>query len=400
MEEHIIERLSRQLGTGVNRRSLAGLGVASWVMTPTDTEGKRKKKKKKKKKPTPPTTKPPAKGCKPACGSGFTCANGACVSTTNLQAAIDAAAPGATVTLDPGTWRLTSTLLIDQDLTLRGDGAGHTILDGANAVRVLTVQAGATVTLENLTIANGKDAAESDSCGGIVNEGTLHLRGVEVSNCEAEDTGGILNNGTLHLYEGTRIHGNRGGTGGIFTGEWASLTLHPGSVIISGNSGEWAGGLNAFKCPVTMAAGNRISGNSAQYGGGVVVYETTFTMQDGSIIGGSTPADANTAEEKGGGVMNRGIVTLESGSQVIGNSAAQGGGLFNDAHTGSITLKAGSRVSGNSATEGAAIYNDAGATIIQSGGLVCGNIPLNNQCEKWIGSISGACPVSGGVCPT
>ena len=75
--------------------------------------------------------------------------------TQGLQDAIDAAEAGATLTLCAGTWNLTTTLDITRDLTLIGAGAGKTVLDGGDAVRVLYVETGATVTPQDLTIRNG-----------------------------------------------------------------------------------------------------------------------------------------------------------------------------------------------------------------------------------------------------
>ncbi|MFT4040178.1 MAG: hypothetical protein QM692_18500 [Thermomicrobiales bacterium] len=409
-DEHIIERLSRNLGHGVSRRQLGGLarlGAAAWALAAIDADAKKKKKKKKRKKkpaqnpgPTPPTTSPPT-GCTPACGAGTTCVNGVCVSTANVQALINATAAGGTVTLPAGTSLLSSTLVIDRDLTLRGAGAGQTILDGAHAVRVLTVNTGATVIVEDLTITNGMDGPSSDySSGGITNLGTLTLRGVRITNCEGDWVGGIYNVGfvgVLHLYDTTVRDNTSSSTGGILSGERASLTLHEGCVI-SGNSGRSGGGLRSFKSTTSMT-GTRISGNSAERGAGIYNYESSVTIGDGCVVGGDTPADANTATSYGGGILNQGTVVVESGAKVVGNSASQGGGAYNDAFRASLTFKAGSRVSGNTATTGAAIWNDAGSTVIESGALVCGNTPNNQQCGTWTGSITGACPVSGGTCP-
>ena len=78
--------------------------------------------------------------------------------TQGLQEAIDAADPGATLTLCAGTWNLSATVVIAEDLTLVGAGAGQTILDGGITTRVLQISAGADVTVKNLTITKGRAA--------------------------------------------------------------------------------------------------------------------------------------------------------------------------------------------------------------------------------------------------
>jgi hypothetical protein len=154
--------------------------------------------------------------------------------TDDLQASIDVASPGETITLCPGTWELTSTVRITQDLTLVGAGAGQTVLDGrGNPIRVLQIATGATVKVQDLTITKGVSTAGFDG-GGIDNKGTLRLLGVTVTDNMSESGGGIANFGTLTLAAGS-VTGNTADVdgGGIYN-DGGLVTLEGGNSV-SGN---------------------------------------------------------------------------------------------------------------------------------------------------------------------
>src|SRR5262249_43243476 len=115
-------------------------------------------------------------------------------SGTSLREAIAFADknPGAdTITFAPG---LTGTLrlalgqlpALTDDTTLTGPGADRLTIDAHGASRVLQVNAGATVSLSGLTLANGS----SPSGGGIYNTGVLTLTNCTLSGNTATGEGG------------------------------------------------------------------------------------------------------------------------------------------------------------------------------------------------------------------
>ena len=219
-------------------------------------------------------------GCCPPgatpCATDGTCPRGCdvCASGcpfTTLAAAVAGTPAGGTIRICPGTYP-TNSVSIDKNLTIVGAGSGSdpatdTILSGGNTNRILTIL-GATVTIRDLTVTEGKGA---DRTGGIevVLNATLTLERVEVvgntttiaptsgnaggglgvsagstaiikASRVANNTvqggpaavgGGIFNGGTLTV-EATRVEGNtaRGG-GGIFNSRNARLTLNPGAVV-------------------------------------------------------------------------------------------------------------------------------------------------------------------------
>jgi hypothetical protein len=209
-----------------------------------------------------------------------------------LRGEIAAAQSGDTIVFDPsldgqtltlGTGRSYggigiqwSQLEIHQNLTIQGPGAGLLTISGGTTYgsRVFQVDAGVTVTISGLTIADGRanadystnsasTAAHYDGCGG-----------------------GILNLGTL--------------------------TLSGCDVIDNYSSPSWLTNLGGF--------GYR--------GGGICNFGTM-------TLGGST-VSANSAYNWGGGIYNDGTMTL-SGSTLNDNSAAVGGGIFND-QQGNLTI--------------------------------------------------------------
>jgi hypothetical protein len=137
----------------------------------------------------------------------------------SLRGEIAAAASGDTVVFQSGltgTVALGSTLVLGKNVTVQGptDANHHPLitLSGQNAVVDLTVNAGASVTLVGLTLANGyvRDGAGA----GVQNHGALTLENVSVTNNNARDLssdfqlgGGIYNDGTLTVRDST-VTGN------------------------------------------------------------------------------------------------------------------------------------------------------------------------------------------------
>jgi hypothetical protein len=208
----------------------------------------------------------------PTICNGSTCYN-------SLQAAIDAASAGDTITLGAG--ELTEAgIQLTKDLTIRGSASGQTIVQAAATPntasnRVFTINGGVTATLQNLTIRHG---VAPDHGGGILNDGTLTVQrstirdnttgnggsctadGASV-NCRAGDGGhggGIYNNGTLTVDRST-IRDNTTGNGGSCTGEDSS-GCHAGF-------GGYGGGITNWIDKTMTLTNSTLSGNRTGSGG-------------------------------------------------------------------------------------------------------------------------------------
>jgi hypothetical protein len=160
-------------------------------------------------------------------------------------------------------------------LTIDGGSADIT-LSGNNAVRVFVVGNSAKLTLNNLTVANGR---ADNAGGGILNLGTLEVNNSTISGNRAGTfSGGIHNVGTLEVNNST-ISGNRAGT---FSGGIHNVgTLTVNSSTISGNSaGTDNGGIGNASAGTLTVNNSTISGNSANNNGGGIGNGSTATLNN------------------------------------------------------------------------------------------------------------------------
>lgn len=276
-----------------------------------------------------------------------------------IQQAVDAANVGSFIKVLSGTYK--EKVKIAKSLTLKGDGADQTIVDGNRAGQVFNIGQGTGVTISNLAIQNGK----ADWGAGIWNSGTLTLNGVKIAGNEVTyGGGGIYNNqGTLNL-NGVSISGNlaKANGGGIFN--YGTLNLNGGS--IDHNTAVHGGGILNEYGNANLKGNFLISDNKATgSGGGIYNNYGTTTMNSGSIA-------RNLADYDGGGICNFGTFNLNSGS-IDHNIATFGGGIANEQQQGKTIMKGGS-VSFNKATgSGGGVYNWYGAM-----DLIGGSISSNN----------------------
>ena len=294
--------------------------------------------------------------------------------TQGLQEAIKQAERDGitTLTLCPGTWHLSATVVIQKNITLRGAGAGQSILDGGRppsgpgGVRVLQIEPGATVTVADLTITKG--SIVRDNGAGIYNGGTLTLTDVSVT-------------------------GNASPFGaGIFNDFNATLTLMGGTV--TGNSATARGG-GIFHTGATMTLTDvTVTGNSASVGAGMDVASTS-----GSTVLTNVTVMGNSAGGTGGGIVNESRALTLNTSRVIDNDALNpdGGGAGIVNYAGKVTLND-SEVTANT---GGGIVNRFGGTVtVDAETLVCDNTPLDSQCSgDATSTYIGPCPnPATGIC--
>lgn len=193
------------------------------------------------------------------------------------------------------------TIVLGSDLV--ATAAEETVVDGENneiivsgndAVRVFTVQGGAALGLQNLTVANGR-AGEG---GGIFNAGDLT---VNDSNLTGNSATAIL------------------GGGGIANRDGGTLTVSDST--FSSNAapdGSGGGGISNFGATGTVGD-STFSGNTAGSGGGIDNANGSFTVNNSTFTG-------NTASGSGGAISNGGTLTSTS-STLAGNTANTGSGI-------------------------------------------------------------------------
>ncbi|MFI6492855.1 hypothetical protein [Streptomyces sp. NPDC050564] len=136
--------------------------------------------------------------------------------------------------------------------------------------RIFTVESGGKLSLNNITVRNGKLVDASGA--GISNHGTLNVRLGAIRNNEANSDGGGIENaaGATASLDLTTVSGNKAtahGGGGISN----SGTLLVNYTTLSGNTAQFqGGGLANFAGQATLAGGS-VTGNTsnAALGGGI-----------------------------------------------------------------------------------------------------------------------------------
>jgi hypothetical protein len=299
--------LLRALLAGASRRGLLRLsalplaaGLPAWLAADEASAAKKKRKK--------------CKGIKHKCKKRLkrkrksdeakNCRSDVCVSGcpfSSLQAAIDAAAPGDTISICPGGYE---PIVIDKDLTLVGLGPFHPVLNANAAVVVVKISGSPTVEMRNLILSSGVSAD-----GGVIgSHGATRGGGIDIGaggtmtliDCIVEgnntlgDGGGIYNGGILTL-DGTSVKGNRSRSsnsrgGGIYNNGTLSLD----GTSVTGNVSIGNGGGIGNSGTLTLDAASRVTDNNASFGSGIA-NEGEVTCAARTVTGNETDqcVDAN-----------------------------------------------------------------------------------------------------------
>ena len=213
----------------------------------------------------------------------------------NLKAAVAAAKDGDVIIVD-GTITATGAdgnsgaIEIIKKITIKGkNGAGTDMLDAnsyhpdgnapATPHRIFTIKSGGNLTLENLTLKNGKaNGSGTDQNGGaIYNEGTLTIQNSTIEDNTAVNGGGIYNVGTLTINRGI-IGSATATTGNLATRQGGGIFLFKGDCTLDG-----------------VKIQNNTIGSSGK-GSGIYLYQphgATLTVTGATQIGSST-ANTNT----------------------------------------------------------------------------------------------------------
>jgi len=310
-------------------------------------------------------------------------------------------------------------IFITKDVTIQGAGQTPTTIDPENNARAFTINPGKTVTINNLTIQNGRadEQAEIQCKGGaIYNMGTLTVTLSDLVYNTAQtgyggsQGGAIYNSGTLTVTtcSFTLNKADSGGaiyntgtltvTGGLFTVNMAecgaAIFNDKGTLTVTGsrfdhNTGtniiDNRGTLNVQSCE--FRANSEPSYGKLSIYNGAIYNEGTATVTDSIFT--NNKAQDDTAS--GGAIGNCGVMKL-TGCTFTGNSADNyGGAIYNlqwswesGNFPGTLNVK-GCTFTGNTATwGGGAIYNDHGNLTITGSTFTTNN-------AKYGGAIYNGC---------
>ena len=228
-----------------------------------------------------------------------------CGAGADLQAAIDAAAPGAILDI---SGRCVGTFVVGKHLVLKG--VSDAVLDVQGEGSALTI-IGGTVRVTKLRLTGGTDP-------GVVNHGTLVMQRSTVIGFEADgsDAGGIDNFGTATVQQSTI---NRNSETGITNWRSASLTVIA-STVNGNSSGPMGGGITNFGAAMIIRStiANNQSWNAE--GGGIENWGT-MSITHSTITG-------NDGDAEGGGLQNYGTTIITA--TIIAGNVASGGVGFSD----------------------------------------------------------------------
>jgi hypothetical protein len=274
-----------------------------------------------------------------------------------IQSAVDAAASGDVIEVQPGTYRERLRIVRDGvTLTIRGwAGPAQTTIDANGGGAALVVGAG-DIRIEGLRITGGtghRSQSHPDPLGGGValNQRDGAITRVTFRTCVIEgnsalgtnaDGGGIfLGSRAQATFRNCAIRNNRAGRhgGGIILGIGASAEFVGGSISdnASGRStnGGAGGGLFVGNGTVNLS-GTRITGNVSRYaGGGVEVFNDLRQPERRSTFGNCEIRD-NTVQPGPGDLAYGGGLHAEDnavvrlvGCRISDNRARAGGGISN-----------------------------------------------------------------------
>ncbi len=270
----------------------------------------------------------------------------------------------------------TGDLDITDSITLEGEGAATTIVDGGGLDRVLHVPDPLVVVqLMGIQVRNGGGVGDG---GGITNHGTLVLSDTVLADNTAQVFGGAIHTtGVLTVTDST-LTGNSGGSaaGGIYN--TGLLTIDDST--LTSNITYIAAGIYNTDTGVATITRSTISGNRAYDGpgdghAGGIYSGGELTVTYSAII-------SNTAEQFGGGIQSHGTLTM-SNSTLSGNIAYQfGGAIYTGIHNRSLYLN-NVTVTNNRAGEDNAFSADGGGIYIDSnsGTVTLGNTILADNVD-------------------
>ena len=281
---------------------------------------------------------------------------------TNVQAAVDAAAPGGEIRVAAGTYTdvqartgITQVLYISKTVTIRGGytttnwamsdpATAVTVLDAHGQGRVIYIAGNITPTVEGLHLTGGNATGLGGGLGELPKKW--------------DAGGGVYVISAAVTFDQNQVSGNTAGSvayngGGGFYVRNGSITLNDNAII--SNTAEGGGGIALVNSSAVLR-GNTVVENTAQYGGGIGWGDSNVALTGNSIV-------SNTAEVGGGlftqfdstGVMTGDIVR---GNKAVGNTPYDGGGGIYLEHS-SITLRNVALVDNQASIDGSAIKTNA-----------------------------------------
>ena len=304
---------------------------------------------------------------------------------------------------------------VTKKITVKGTSSTPT-LDARSLSRIFTVENGGELTLENLTLKNGKadGTQDADKCGGgilVKAECEAKLKNCTVKACEAaEQGGGICSFGKLTLDTSTiggssASDGNKAQKGGGICIEGSAGMTLQNCIIKNNEVTDGEGGGICFDSGSYGSSEYTITGGEISYnkikmtdsiltrsGGGLAIANMQIKVViDSCTIEGNTIEGVSGKNPRGAGLWlgNDAQTTIKGASRIKDNKLHEtgnpnsfigtGGGIQIDG--GTLTVQGSTVISGNGAKDGGGVYINAQAaragSFTMEGGEIKGNTAQN-----------------------
>jgi predicted outer membrane repeat protein len=308
-----------------------------------------------------------------------------------LRAKITAAqsSGGGTITFTTGTATIVlGGILPTITANITIDGGNVVTISGANTYSIFSVNSGATLTLNNLTISNALNP--SGDGGAIVSHGALNINNSKFLNNQAASgfSGGAIESyGPLNITNSEFAFNKAGNGGALFPRESTTIATITGSNFhdnqTTNTTNGWGGVMLVWNGAQMNIDSTNFTSNTARQGG--AIYVTSVSVM---TITNSTMTSNQATIANGGGIANNGTTTLYT-STLNGNTAPDGGGIFNSGgatlilNYSSLSNNMASQFGGGISNSGTATLNNSilsGNTVTQTGGAIynVGTATLNN----------------------
>lgn len=315
----------------------------------------------------------------------------------------------------PVTITVTAELLVTQDTTI--DGGGLITISGGHTTRVFHTSNYVFITLQNLTISDGKPLTGNGS-GAALYGGWRG--GATIINCRFENNDGTSGNtetgggaifvaagSTLIIRDSTFI-GNRGTQGGAINNLLSSLTVENSQFI---NNDSTAGGTVGYGYGGAIYTDGASEHPNDAIGGQIRISHSIFRGNIGAGQGGAVQAwvyppdqvvvsdttfDSNQVIPRPAGDAYGGALRLGNGQMTVVNSTFvnnlardQGGAIWIGGDNTTVTLN-NTTIANNSAVSANGVNGLGGGIMMAGGALSVDNSTLaNNQAGFMGGGIYG-----------
>ena len=280
------------------------------------------------------------------------------------------------------------------------DGGNKITISGNNAFQIFSVNNGATLTLNNITISRGFNDGDG---GAIVNSGTLNINSskfLDNKTTSAWSGGAILSLGSLNItnsefgfnqagnggalyprfvssattitgsnfHDNTTLNTTNGWGGAMLLWDGAQVTVQNSQFTNNmANSGDFSsstidrgGAIYVTFNSSSTVDNSQFAGNSAFFGGAIYVDAGgTLTLTRSELHDNSIGVFDGT--QGGGAIYNGGILTIDT-DQLHDNRADGSGAAIENIASGSLTVR-NSVLRHNQGDSGGAIENSGNATV-------------------------------------